>query len=300
MLAGTDTPYGITVLAFAPQTIKVHRGDTITWQFLSYHNVRFASKPADLVVIADIDGKQIPEINPVIAFPTLKSGDVYKAEAGSGLPAGPESLTFSVVMDVAPGTYTYVCDLHPGMVGFISVVDDATAIPSPADVAKESVSNMDSSVAAADKVFWDMIKASAPQAQGDSLPVWAGGATENAAILKFFPDVAQIQVGQSVTWTVPKGFDTHTINIPLPKDSGIPEPINLMFDSKKAPHGTISEALNPTLKSGDALPDNGTAQSGLLIPGQSFTVKFTKPGLYSYFCVLHPGQIGTVAVLPPQ
>src|SRR6185295_9637437 len=63
VLAGTDTPYGITVLAFAPQTIKVHRGDTITWQFLSYHNVRFAAKPADLVVIGDIDGKQMPEIN---------------------------------------------------------------------------------------------------------------------------------------------------------------------------------------------------------------------------------------------
>src|SRR5205085_12412825 len=88
--AGMDEPYGVAADAFGPQTIKVHRGDTITWQFLSFHNVHFDSKSADLIVTSQIDGKTVTELNPVSLFGNMKNGDVYKAGGSTGVPsAGP-------------------------------------------------------------------------------------------------------------------------------------------------------------------------------------------------------------------
>src|SRR5215213_2935814 len=32
VIAGPELTYGVSVLGFSPQTLKVHRGDTVTWQ----------------------------------------------------------------------------------------------------------------------------------------------------------------------------------------------------------------------------------------------------------------------------
>src|SRR5258706_1342521 len=136
--AGFGSEIGIDILAFAPQTVKVHRGDTITWQFAPIHTVHFAAKPLDLVVVSDIDGKQIPEVNPAILTPSGQSGDPLKEGFQTGLIGDPGAPTaFSLTMDVAPGTYAYLCDLHAGMVGTIVVVDDSEKIGTPEDVTKE-------------------------------------------------------------------------------------------------------------------------------------------------------------------
>ncbi|MCA1666498.1 MAG: hypothetical protein LC793_03685 [Thermomicrobia bacterium] len=36
--------------------------------------------------------------------------------------------------------------------------------------------------------------------------------------------------------------------------------------------------------------------SGLLQPGQRWSYTFTTPGVYPYFCSLHPGMDGTITV----
>src|SRR4051812_13857618 len=77
VIAGIDTAYGVSAMAFGPQTLKVHRGDTVTWQFLGFHNIHFDQKSADLIVMSTIDGKTLPELNTAIAFPSMKSGDAY-------------------------------------------------------------------------------------------------------------------------------------------------------------------------------------------------------------------------------
>lgn len=308
VIAGTDMPYGLSAMAFGPQTVKVHRGDTVTWQFRGFHNVHLAQKPADLVVVSQIDGKQVPEFNPAIAFPSMKPGDVYKADASSGVPLpgpgqSPEAalgaFTVSVVMDVEPGTYSYVCDLHPGMVGSIVVVDDKTEIPSPTEVAKAGQAELDAIIATGEKAYMDLLRKYPPQAQGDTLQISAGGQEGVAAIIRFFPESATIQVGQSVTWTVPKGFEPHTINLPLPKE-GRPSEFAFMMDSKKQPHVLPTDVLTANAKSGVEVSLDSNVQSGFLLPGQSFTLKFTKPGTYTYFCALHPNMFGTIIVLPAQ
>ena len=42
--------------------------------------------------------------------------------------------------------------------------------------------------------------------------------------------------------------------------------------------------------------DTGEFRSGGLDTGQSFSFKFTKPGVYKYRCSIHPQMVGTVTV----
>ncbi len=304
VLAGLDTPYGVSAIAFGPQTLKVHRGDTVTWRFLGFHNVRFDQKPAEMIVMSQIDGKTMPEFNPVIAFPSAKSGDVYKTGAGSGIPLpapgqAPGEVTFSVVMDVEPGTYVYVCDVHPGMIGYIVVVDDKTEIPSPAEVEKLGKADLDAAIAAGEHAYLDLLRRFPPVPQGDALQISAGGQEGLAAIIRFFPEDATIQAGQSVTWTVPRGFEIHTVNIPLPKEGRPPE-LQFIMDSKQVPHVIPTDVLAPNAQSGAEVPADGNVKSGILASGQTFTLKFPKAGVYSYFCAIHPNQFGTIVVLPGE
>jgi Cu+-exporting ATPase len=51
-----------------------------------------------------------------------------------------------------------------------------------------------------------------------------------------------------------------------------------------------------TVTSGRRGAPDGAFDSGLLQPGQRFTQTFSTPGVYPYFCTLHPGMDGTIVV----
>jgi len=237
----------------------------------------------------------------VVGFPSLKSGDAYKADGGSGiLPAGPGADTFSVVMDVEPGTYNYLCDLHPGMVGTIVVVDDATTIDSPADVEKQGKAEMDAAIAAVQPQYSTLSEKGLVQqiseVTDDKVEVSNGAAEGNAIIARYFPSTSIIHEGQSVTWTVPLGLDVHTVNFPLPKDNVLPD-ISVVPDSKGQPHILLPDTYVQNAKDGDEVTADKAVGSGFVLPGQSITYKFPKAGTYNYFCAIHPGQVGTIVVL---
>jgi|SRR5215471_5032864 len=42
--------------------------------------------------------------------------------------------------------------------------------------------------------------------------------------------------------------------------------------------------------------NNGQWNSGILNPGQSFTMMFSAAGSFQYHCTIHPGMVGTVTV----
>src|SRR5260370_25784412 len=85
VIAGMSTQYGIDVLAYAPQTLQVHRGDTVTFKFMGFHNVHFDEQPLDFIVTSQIDGKTVTELNPVLLLPG-KSGEPHKHGAESDIP----------------------------------------------------------------------------------------------------------------------------------------------------------------------------------------------------------------------
>jgi plastocyanin len=151
VFAGGAGPANMDLLEFFPKDVKVHRGDTVTWLINGFHNISFVGStmptdaaPEQLFAMSEINGQQVTYVNPEISTPTLRNGDTYTGgQAESGLPV--PTPTLSLVIDAAPGTYYYHCDVHYGapdakdhMEGSITVVDDATTIPSPTDVTLEA------------------------------------------------------------------------------------------------------------------------------------------------------------------
>lgn len=90
-----------------------------------------------------------------------------------------------------------------------------------------------------------------------------------------------VAVGSTVTWTNLSNNEPHTVTF--------------------APAGAPFPALNPFSPPSGGNTYDGTAlvNSGVLQPGKSFSLTFTKAGTYTYHCIFHDdteNMIGTVIV----
>jgi plastocyanin len=133
------------------------------------------------------------------------------------------------------------------------------------------------------------------------------GADSNA----FFRKTITVHVGDKVKWKF-NGF--HTVTIPA---KGKKPPAFIGLDPAGGKTAGVNDAAgNPfwfnglpklTLQPDGALPAGGKSYNGkkLVSSGaplgagapKPYTVKFTKKGVYSYYCTIHPGQKGKVKVV---
>jgi plastocyanin len=307
VFAGISGPANMDVLMFFPKDVKVHRGDTVTWLINGFHNVSFVGSsetpaaPEQLFVTSEINGQQVTYFNPEVTTPTIQDGGTYTGGAAeSGLPV--QTPTLSLVIDAAPGTYYYHCDVHYGapdgkdhMEGSITVVDDATTIPSPTDVTLEGAKEM------GDAVNQGMGGMVAAEQQSMSMPsggpakVLAGSEVGMSTVNQFFPMVTVIHAGETVTWSNMGPVEIHTVAWPaVPED----QLLGPGTDANGNPIFELKPAAAPTIKDGGDWVTDTPANSGILAPGQSFTAHFPNPGVYPYVCLIHPGMNGVVVVLP--
>lgn len=112
-----------------------------------------------------------------------------------------------------------------------------------------------------------------------------GGANKNYAFqaLDYYPNTITIDAGDTVTFTVQGGAggDAHTVSF-VPVGAKMPSPIALKDEQ---PYG------------GSTISGKKIVNSGILVGGQSFTVKFTVPGTYRIVCLFHePAMEGSVVV----
>ena len=146
--------------------------------------------------------------------------------------------------------------------------------------------------------------------------VYAGGPVKwqkslgIAGVDNFLINRVTIDAGDTVVWSgasLAAGF--HTVDIPTPGGSDLP----LLLPTGKTVTGVLDAAGNPFWFDGKVpqlgfdpalgAPSgghvyNGTARidSGLPISPKDFKVTFTKPGVYHYFCDVHPGMQGWIIV----
>ncbi|WP_445148419.1 hypothetical protein [Baekduia sp. Peel2402] len=136
------------------------------------------------------------------------------------------------------------------------------------------------------------------------------GTPKNGDLNQFFPTSVKVHVGDSVKFA-PFGF--HLVN--FPKQGEAPPPLasldatHPIADAKDAAgqpfwfngQGTPVIPAIVGIGSGSGKAYDGTQELGSGFPtGEApkpFVVKFPKAGSYTYYCVLHPGMKGTVAVV---
>jgi plastocyanin len=135
-----------------------------------------------------------------------------------------------------------------------------------------------------------------------------------AGVNNFLINKVTIHAGDTVTWdgkSLAGGF--HSIDIPaaVPGDLPLlvpttipPTPVSGVKDEAGNPfwfNGQPTLGFNPALfapSGGNVYNGSSRIDSGLPVSGpKSFNVKFTKPGVYHYFCDVHYGMAGTVVVL---
>jgi plastocyanin len=278
--AGADaSAQALQTLRFYPQDITINAGDAVQWSFPGGepHTVTLLGPRTTLPAVSD-------PTNAVPAGPSIYDGSQY-VSSGFVLLGKSFTLTFN-----KPGIYTYHCLIHPGMTGQISVQAPGSTHPvnQAMYMAQANTQMTTDLTAAAASVASFPFATGGPHLVAGMSPGMSMGQPSALTVLRFLdgPSLSDTSVtiaaGQTVTWTNESNNEPHTVTI--------------------APAGAAFPNLNPFgPASGGNIYDGTTlVNSGVLLPGQSFSLQFTKPGTYTYHCIFHDdteNMIGTVVVL---
>ena len=235
------------------------------------------------------------------------------------------TFTMPIADDAAPGTYRYFCNYHfLFMSGEIEIVAPGTEIPSQSEVSRQARKELEADAAralervrdAADRKVGESIRQTSEGPEGEvvsevTLPL-SGRSTDDetpAIINEFFPRELKAKVNEKVTWTIDGSLHTVSFNVPkyfpiftvadagrVEWDPQAWEPVgwDLGFEPRGFGPNVGQDPL--TLDAGRWDGRGGFHSSGALLPGDTFSVTFTRAGTYPFACVLHPQMVGTLSV----
>ena len=296
--AGADSRGGdVELNAFAPHAITVTAGDSVTWRIDSteFHTISFlAGNPAPPFVTPGPDGVFF---NPAAVNPSGGTSYDGNGMTGSGLLTKAQTYTLTFP---TPGTYEYVCLVHPGMKGTVVVKSAGETVDSQAAVDARRSAEINAALVA-HGIPLLMSNGGELPAERVSPGIAAGAGDDTIMIPRFLPERVTIKAGDSVTWIWKDPMTPHTVTFlggATPPDLVIPRP---------QADGPPRLELNPAVlaPSGDPTAfDGGYLSSGFIDPTQippggpspTFTMRFDQPGTYEYVCLLHENMRGTIVV----
>jgi plastocyanin len=292
VVGGESADHALSAQAFLPTSITINEGDTINWTFASFHTVTFLSggSPPPLALPAGND----LAFNPAIAFPS--GGPTYDGTGyvNSGTLPGEGGNSFALTFTKA-GTYGYVCLLHPGMAGQVVVQAVGSAYPATqAEVTAKGNAELYDKLGYANSLLTAAQVMSKPSGGATSYTIANGVGGNQASVIRFLPVDLTIKAGDSVTWTVNDPHEIHTVTFYDPAG-----PMPIFLDPQPQPNGPPTLFLRNAAPAGGTTVDKvGLYNSGIMGPGQSYTLTFAKPGVYNYLCVIHAelGQTGKIVV----
>jgi plastocyanin len=284
---------GEQVLAFLPNEIWIHQGDSIEWTFEAddIHTVTFLS-----------DGQTRP---PFFAGCPGFSGSQVNYDGSTCISTPPlvTGATFTVFF-TATGNFKVVCLVHENMTGVVHVLPPQAPLPHDQRFYdKQAESERKDYVDSVGKVH----EHGGPKHDHD---VMAGigaitatpGGSGTLSVLRFLDDNMVIHVGDTIEWSNHDPITPHTITFgEEPEDNPGPPSGNVTVDADGARHATIG-STSDNVHSGfimAALQDQvGKPQTPLGVT--RFRVTFTHAGTYPYLCALHDdlGMKGKVIVKP--
>jgi plastocyanin len=272
--AGATVDSVVEAFAYFPGTLTVDVGDSVTWVINSDepHTISFGRPP-------------FPPDSPQVLAPAGGSSYGGSGFVSSGLIFGGQRYTLTFT---APGTYVYRCLIHqPAMDGTIVVQPAGTPYPA---------GELTYQAAADPALAADLNEGvQALNSQAITTAVNADGTTtyflnagvgdgKSFGVLDYGVNDLVIHVGDTVVWTEEDPSEVHTITF------------------LASPTQEVPEAQQPIPAGGSVYDGHGYVNSGYLMPGQSYRLTFTAPGVYPYRCLLHDeggmDMLGMVTVLP--
>ena len=324
-----NSPYGTDVVDFFPRNTTIAAGESVKFDLVAFHNVDFPPKGgkmlnqlvqnAPITNVLDAAGNKFwfsdlglpnfafaPELQNennglghsytytgakrIISHIPLNSANPFK-------PFKPMTVKFPKA-----GTFTYFCDLHPGMKGTITVLKKGKKAPTAAQDKK----TLKKQVASSLKVAKTLNQAKVP---ANTMFVGYAGDKGKVEYFNFLPNSLTVPAGTTVTFKMsPGSFETHTATTgpgdylvdPTSYIGAIADSFNLsQFDPRgvypSEQLGTIGQ-LTPTLH-GNGFWNSGALDNDPSTPSSNEAkVTFAAPGTYKFACLVHPVMRGTVVV----
>jgi len=278
-------------LAFLPNEIWIHAGDSITWTVT-------AAEPHTVTFLTD--GQIRPPFN--VGCPGFSTGSAIFDGSScitSGLLFKDAKLTVTFPVT---GNFKLVCLIHEDMTGTVHVLAPSQPLPHDQEF-YDRLAETESGALLADR---DAAKPKHQHSQngvaiGGGEVVATGGGSDTLSLMRFNDPVITVHAGDTVEWTNEDSITPHTVTFGTEPQDPVPPSANVTVDLDGARHGVLI-STSDSVHSGflQAAPQDrvGLAQAS---PGVTrFRVTFSKPGIYPYICALHDGlgMKGQVVVLP--
>src|SRR5713101_1730207 len=314
---GTEsTDEGIQALAFFPNELWVHVGDSITWTLPTHeiHTVTFLKQ--------NTTPQQVRPPRPGVSGGgcpgTTPDGASFNGSACVTSPELVDGQTYTVTFPKA-GNFKLVCLVHNNMTGAVHVLAPSELLPHDQAFYDDQAHKEQTELLADGARLEGRGTATAQQSSGDAVTVGigeivaTGGGSRTVSVVRFLQDSIVVRVGDTVEWTNLDAVTPHTVTFGFPIEPSPPQPpsAGVTVDTDGARHAVLTSPTD-NVHSGflvAALQDRGPppppppalfpaplAQSPLSVT--RFRVTFTTPGTFNYRCVLHDdlGMVGRVIV----
>ncbi len=300
-LGAQSKDMGRQAIAFLPNEMWIHEGDTINWTSQSgdIHTVSFfvtGQKFMDFTV-------GCPGFTP--------SGTNFNGVNCVSAPPLVQGQTYAVKFPLA-GNYNLICLVHNHMTGVIHVMAKSAKLPHDqafyTELAEAQTHKLLSDVDHG-KDHGEMDDMLSMRVLSGKNSVVAGIGEMNAtaagfqslSVVRFLKDKIEVHVGDTVEWSVLDPALPHTITFGTDPANPGPPSANVSFDKDGAGHATL-HFVGDSATSGImvAQPQNQTGVPVSPLPYTVFRVTFEHAGSYKYFCALHDnlGMVANVTVLP--
>jgi plastocyanin len=289
---------GKQVLAFLPNEVWIHQGDSITWAFPTdeRHTATFL-----------VPGQIRPKFQAGCPGST-PDGSSYDGTAcvNSGVLMGGQ--TYAVTFPKR-GNFKLSCLVHVYMTGVVHVLDAAEPLPHDQAFYDEEIRAERRELLSDASELQDRAHAIARRTSDTEVAAGiaevvatTGGGVHTSSVMRFLRERIVVHVGDTVEWTNLAPGVNHTVTLGTePADPFAPPSSNVTTDADGALHavvGSPTEDVHSGLFGPAPGERAGVAQAPLGVT--RFRVTFTAPGTFHYICALHDneGMVGTVVVHP--
>lgn len=294
---------GHQALAFLPNEIWIHAGDSITWTFPTdeIHTVSFLKSGQTRLPFQ-------------VGCPGFSPDGSATFDGSTCVTTRPlvKEQTFTVFFPTA-GNFKLVCLVHANMTAVVHVLPLSEPLPHDQDfyddqAAQQRHDLLSDTDKGTDHYGGDHERHDSDRTRSPENQVTAGigeivatpGGSQTVSVMRFEEPTKVIHAGETLEWSNLDPVTAHTITFGVEPANPVPPSANVTVDADGARHAIInlpSDNVHSGFITASRQDRVGLAQSPLGVT--RFRVTFTHPGVFPYICALHDdlGMKGEVVVL---